>query len=345
MNLLRFFTAALAAVPLLAPAASVGNPAVVTTPQVRAELVAHAPEGVEPGKPMWLGLKIEHQPHWHTYWKNPGDSGLPTTMEWTLPADLKAGAIEWPTPSKLPIGPLLNYGYEGTLLLPVAVTVPAGFNADSVEVKLYAEWLVCKDVCIPESGEFTLKLPAKAATAGHGALFEAARAALPVAAAGARASADIRPDAIELRISGLPVAWQGKPIAFFPETAGVIQTAAKVEGQWKGDTWSARVPLDPQRSASPQTMPAVLTTPGEKAGLQLDVAVNGTWPTIGNRSSADSRHAVRPRSADDEVPGGARRACRCRCLDRAQPAGPPCGPGAGRGAARGHRQHADRLRL
>jgi DsbC/DsbD-like thiol-disulfide interchange protein len=70
------------------------------------------------GKPLWLGLLIEHQPHWHTYWKNPGDSGLPTTLEWQLPPG-HGRRDPWPTPGKLPIGPLMNFGYEGTLLLPV----------------------------------------------------------------------------------------------------------------------------------------------------------------------------------------------------------------------------------
>ncbi|MBE0546343.1 MAG: protein-disulfide reductase, partial [Rubrivivax sp.] len=174
MNHFKLLLAASLVAPLLAAAAP---GAVVTTPQVRAELVAHAPQGVVAGQPLWLGLKIEHQPHWHTYWKNPGDSGLPTTLEWTLPAGVSAGDIEWPTPGKLPIGPLMNYGYEGTLLLPVAVTVPPDFKADKLSVKLNAAWLVCKDICIPEEGEFALELPAQAATAGHGALFAAARAA------------------------------------------------------------------------------------------------------------------------------------------------------------------------
>ena len=74
---------------------------VVTTPQVRAELVAHAPEGVTPGKPLWLGLKIEHQRDWHTYWKNPGDSGLPTKLNFTLPDGMLAGPVQWPTPCLL----------------------------------------------------------------------------------------------------------------------------------------------------------------------------------------------------------------------------------------------------
>ena len=64
--------------------------AVVTTEQVRAELLAWAPEGVEAGKPVWVGLQLAHQPEWHTYWKNSGDSGLPTLLEWTLPAGVTA---------------------------------------------------------------------------------------------------------------------------------------------------------------------------------------------------------------------------------------------------------------
>ena len=69
---------------------------VITTPYVRAELVAHAPHGVAPGQPLWVGLSITHQPEWHTYWKNPGDSGRPTELAWTLPPGLDAGEIAWP---------------------------------------------------------------------------------------------------------------------------------------------------------------------------------------------------------------------------------------------------------
>ncbi|HLL12650.1 MAG TPA: thioredoxin family protein [Rubrivivax sp.] len=276
----KFILLALPALGLLAAAPSLATTPgpVVTTPQVRAELVAHAPEGLSPGKPMWLGLKLEHKPHWHTYWKNPGDSGLPTALEWTLPAGAQAGDIQWPTPAKLPIGPLLNYGYEGTLLLPVPLTLPAGFAGEALEVKLRADWLVCKEVCIPEGGDFVLQLPAQAATAAHAGLFAAARAALPIAVPGASASAQVEPDALKLRVAGLPAAWHGKPVAFLPETPGVIQNAAAVAGTWSGAEWTARVPLDAQRSASPQALPAVLTTPGQATGLQLNFTVVGTWP-------------------------------------------------------------------
>jgi len=90
--------------------------------------VAYAPEGVVAGRPLWLGLALTHQPEWHTYWKNAGDSGLPTELAWQLPVGLSAGEIAWPVPRKIPIGNLANYGYEGAVLLPVPVTVAPGFS-------------------------------------------------------------------------------------------------------------------------------------------------------------------------------------------------------------------------
>ncbi len=273
-------TALLLCAALPAQAAS----AVVTTPQVRAELVAHAPQGVAPGQMLKLGLKITHQPHWHTYWKNPGDSGLATTLTWQLPAGVQAGDIEWPTPSRLPIGPLMNHGYEGTLLLPVSVQLPAGFAADSLAVKLHAEWLVCKEVCIPESGDFELTLPARAATAGHAALFAQAAAAAPQAAPGTQASASVQGQQLVLRVAGLPAAWQGQALQLFSEVPGLIHTAAVPAVTWAaadnaaGVVWTARVPLDAQRTAAPAVLPVVLTRTGAPAGLALQVAVAGPWP-------------------------------------------------------------------
>jgi thiol:disulfide interchange protein len=274
--------------------AALASGPVVTTPQVRAELVAHAPEGVLPGKPLWLGLKIEHQREWHTYWKNPGDSGLPTKLNFTLPEGLQAGPVQWPTPSRLPTGPLMNYGYADTLLLPVAVTVPAGFSAESLDVKLQSEWLVCRDVCIPEGGEFSLRLPAQAATAAHAALFASTQAAVPLAAVGAQATAAVQDGALVVQVLGLPAAWRGQTLQFFPETTGVINNAAIPKASWQGDTWSARVPVDPQRTDSPMAMPVVLTTPGQPAGLLVQVVVTTPWPALAAPAVASTEAALQP---------------------------------------------------
>ena len=154
----------------------------VKTEHVTAELVAER-SAVQPGEPLRIGLRLQHIPHWHTYWRNPGDSGLPTTLSWTLPVGSHAGEIDWPAPKRLPIGPLVNYGYEGELLLPLVYTPPADARPGStLSLQAKATWLVCRDVCIPESATLALQLPvvggaasADAVTPGsteHTALFE-----------------------------------------------------------------------------------------------------------------------------------------------------------------------------
>jgi thiol:disulfide interchange protein DsbD len=271
---------AAAVMPWLAPAAAAST--VVTTEQVRAELLAHAPEGIAPGKPLWLGLQIEHQPHWHTYWKNPGDSGLPTTLRWQLPAGVTAGEIAWPTPKRLPVGPLMNYGYDGRLLLPVPLTVSPAFTGNSLEVKASAQWLVCKDICIPQQGEFTLSVPAQAATALHAGAFAAALAAQPQPVATAQASAELIDDAKALRVtvSGLPTSLQGRELDFFAEAAGVVDHAARFDARWDGGTWQVRVPISSQRFESPARMDAVLVQRDAVGGVRVGFAIAGMWPAI-----------------------------------------------------------------
>ncbi|MFT3663511.1 protein-disulfide reductase DsbD family protein [Piscinibacter sp.] len=294
MRLPRVLLAALVSLLPLAAAALPGGSATVATEQVRAELVAHAPQGVVPGQPLWLGLALEHQPHWHTYWKNPGDSGLPTTLAWTLPAGFAAGEIEWPTPRRLPIGPLMNHGYEGRVLLPVKVEVPAGFSGEVLSVKLRADWLVCKDVCIPEGGDFALDIPARTAFAAHGADFEAALAARPRALAEAKASATVGADGLALEVGGLPAAWAGREIAFFPETGGVLDNALPRPAAWDGTRWRVRVPLSDQRFEAPARMDAVLVAAGDEAGVRIGFDIAGSWPTAG----------ATPAPAPAAAPGG-----------------------------------------
>jgi thiol:disulfide interchange protein DsbD len=142
----------------VATAAAV-HAAPVKTPHVTAELVAQR-SAVHPGQPVQVGLRLQHIPHWHTYWRNPGDSGLPTTLAWTLPPGSTMGDIAWPAPKRLPIGPLVNYGYEDELLLPLAYTPPADAQPGStLTLRAKADWLVCNDVCIPETAQLELQLP------------------------------------------------------------------------------------------------------------------------------------------------------------------------------------------
>jgi thiol:disulfide interchange protein DsbD len=262
--------------------------AVVQTEQVRAELVAFAPDGVGAGKAVWVGLQIAHQPHWHTYWKNAGDSGLPTRLEWSLPAGVTAGDIAWPTPQKINIGSLSNFGYEGTVLLPVPLTISPSFApgtlADSMEVKLAASWLVCKQECVPQDGSFVLQLPLRGSTALHGADFAKAKAAEPVPLAG-KSAVQVGKDGLTLTVQGLPAAWHGKNISVFIESPEIVETSgapSPTDGapqKWQADGgWSSTMPLSSLRSESPGTLAFVLAL--DDKSVRTEATVQGNWPAI-----------------------------------------------------------------
>jgi thiol:disulfide interchange protein DsbD len=271
---------------------------VVSTEQVRAELLAHAPDGADPGKTVWVGLQLTHQPEWHTYWKNSGDSGLPTSLQWTLPAGVTAGDIAWPLPKKIPIGNLANYGFDGTVLLPVPLTITPAFKppllGSELEVKLKASWLVCRKECIPGEGEFLLKIPVKGSTALNAPAFDAALKAQPQAlAANLGSGVSIVGKDLKLTVSGLPAAWQGKTLDFFPETPEVIETAAQWTQSWSGGTWSASIPLSPQRLNSPSPVPVVLAWGGAAVRAELPVT-GGVWPTVGSGAAQVTTPSAAP---------------------------------------------------
>ncbi len=271
----------------------------VTTPQVRAELMAHAPQGVFSSSPqgvstsapntVWVGLQLTHQPGWHSYWQNPGDSGLPTQLQWTLPVGVVASDIQWPSPKRLPLGQLVNYGYEGTVLLPVPLTITPEFKpgllASSLPIQLKASWLVCRLECIPEEGEFSLTLPIKGSTAINTAAFDAALAARPQAWVADKASRFVvQGDALQLTLAGLPSSLHGKTLDFFPEMAEVLHPSAPWQQAWQGTVWTAHLPLSPQRSQSPAQLAAVLKLSGGDApnspGWRVTLPVSGVWPAV-----------------------------------------------------------------
>jgi thiol:disulfide interchange protein/DsbC/DsbD-like thiol-disulfide interchange protein len=134
----------------------------VTTGHVTAELVADQ-TALVPGATTTIALRLDIEPGWHTYWRNPGESGLPTTLAWRLPAGYAAGDIEWPAPRTLPAGPLVNYGYEKQVLHLVPITVPSDARPGTeAQLAARADWLVCKETCIPEGADLTMTLPVAA---------------------------------------------------------------------------------------------------------------------------------------------------------------------------------------
>ena len=145
---------ALAAAPALAQTVNTGHVEVELAPLTAT---------VQPGSMTYVALREKVAPGWHTYWRNAGDAGQPPQLSWTLPTGWKAGATVWPLPERLPTPPLMTYGYEGQVILPIAMTVPAGAaNGDRAALKAHLDILVCKDVCIPESANLNLALPVAA---------------------------------------------------------------------------------------------------------------------------------------------------------------------------------------
>ena len=154
----RFIVRVLLSVSGLAWAAC-GTAAPQRTDHVVAELVAER-SAVQTGQPLQIGLSLAHQPGWHTYWRNPGDSGLTTSLSWQLPMGSQVSAFDWPVPLRIPVGPLVSFGFEGELLLPLTFMPPVTAKpGDSLTLRARASWLVCKDVCIPESADLELSLP------------------------------------------------------------------------------------------------------------------------------------------------------------------------------------------
>ena len=212
---------ALASTPV--SAGSVGG-----TENVRASLITET-AGLRPGATTLAALRLEMRPEWHSYWINPGDSGMETTIEWVLPPGVTAGTIQWPTPERIPVGPLVNYGYGHDAVLLVPITVDATVaTGQTVSLVAKAAWLACADVCIPEEATLTLDLPIDNTSlpSPDAGRISAAKASLPTTspwpAMVTRSAQQFR---LAIAAPGLDPK-QLSEVFFFPTQNGVIQAAA-----------------------------------------------------------------------------------------------------------------------
>ncbi len=262
---------------------------------VEVELVADQ-TAARPGQPLMLGLRIRHDPKWHTYWRNPGDSGLPTTLALSLPDGWTSGGFVWPAPARVFVGPLANYAYEGDVLLPVPVGVPASAAAGPARITAVAQWLMCRDVCIPGEARLTLTLAVDAAArpSSDAPLFAAAQAAAPAQ----RLTVDAGLDGRRLTLAfDLP---QAASAEFFPYREGLISAPAvqrlyrtDVAGRWRLD-------LDTADGVAPDAF--------EKAGFHGDPAgvlvVDGRpYEVVARKASAAGEGGTLVSSAPAAVAG------------------------------------------
>jgi len=194
---------------------------------VKASLVTDV-ASIVPGSPFHVGVILAPKEGWHTYWENPGDAGVPTTLAWTLPASFTNSEIQWPVPMRIIEGPLAVYGYPWPMLLPVTVTPPSSLHeGESYSFKVKANWLVCKDICIPESADLDMMLSVSAKTAPSevAEIFAAHEAHLPLMLdAPASYSNDDKTLTLSLPLESVDTK-NLKSVMFFPRQENLIRYA------------------------------------------------------------------------------------------------------------------------
>ncbi|MEH6434017.1 protein-disulfide reductase DsbD family protein [Massilia sp. DD77] len=216
------------------------------SPRATVSLVSdHA--AVSPGQTLRLGLRQRLAPHWHTYWKNPGDAGSPPNIAFETPPGVAVGPIDWPGPDRFLIGPVASYGYENEIVLPMRLSIPRDARPGSrLVIAANADWVVCEKECIPEDGSFRLVLPVEAAArpaqADILAAFGIADARKPQAAPW-KASLSAGASALQLRVSGPGIsAHTVRAALYFPDTWGVVDHAAAQSLEVRQDALSLTLP-------------------------------------------------------------------------------------------------------
>ncbi len=240
---------------------------------------------VQPGRPFWVAVRLETSPEWHIYWRNPGSSGYPTSIDWKLPQGFRAGPIQWPYPQRFDFEGLVIYGYEGTVYLLVRITPPTDLKpGQAIDLQADVGWLACQKVCMPGKAEVSLLLKAGNGPAqldeSSSKIFAEARSKLPIENSGWTFKAAIGNR--HLRIQAVKPEWFSgaiKQMMFFPyDSSFIIQPdSAQVLGQVK-DGYLLSIPLDSSKSANVSSISGVLVTDGGWRGEGSEKAVAFTAP-------------------------------------------------------------------
>ena len=242
------------------------------TGQVKAQLIASV-DAVHPGDEILVGVNQRIIPHWHTYWINPGDSGLPTTIAYQLPAGATVGEIQWPTPEVITLGPVTNYGYENEVTLLSTIKVPGdSVIGGAFPIKAQVKWLVCEEVCIPQKVELELALPVVSlgVDTGNGSpLIKTARATLPVSSPWPISLAHNK-QALVLSITGTERAFAAiSKVRFYPDKWGRVVHSAEQPWQISGNTLTLKLQPGDAPLALGENLTGVLTVTEDSSGKRV----------------------------------------------------------------------------
>jgi len=265
-----------------------GRAAVLASEELVAKLVAeHAVAA--PGETTSVMLHQRVAAGWHTYWRNPGDSGQAPTIVWTLPAGVTVAPSEWPVPQRIEYGPLVNFGYSGETALLFEVTVPADWpTGRPVALRAEADLLACAKICVPVYGTLAIDIPsgAKSVRAPEAAaLFAQARAQQP----------SLSPWPASVRVEGnrLTVTLRGAGADFagvgradlFPHTWGLIEHASEQRLSITGEGLSLAVPLG--EIATPPEFSGIITL-HLKDGARRSYGLRASVVAAGRASSSSA---------------------------------------------------------
>ena len=216
----------------IVPAANAADPPQPVVGPVRAQhltvelLPLH--DSIQPGGNALIGLHFTLDKGWHVYWINAGDSGEPPTIKWKLPPGITAGAMQFPAPRRLPLGPLMDFGYEDEVLFPVTLSADSTLKApSSAPLSAHVNWLVCREVCIPGKADLALPLQVAAqqgpADSTRQALFDRFHSLLPQPLpSSSKAVFGTTPSGFALALTGHPAT----NAEFFPLDQSQIENAA-----------------------------------------------------------------------------------------------------------------------
>jgi thiol:disulfide interchange protein/DsbC/DsbD-like thiol-disulfide interchange protein len=219
-----------------ASAQSGGGSGPQKTERIEAELVPMS-AWAAPGSTAVVAVRQKIQPGWHTYWRNPGDSGGPTTLNWTLPQGVAAGEVVWPLPQRQRLQGLTNFGYEGEVFLPVPIEIPASARpGTTASLSVRATFLVCSaEMCVPDQMTLALALPIRDGAAPlSGAVGRRIQSVVETAPRPAGITARVILDEATLSLSAAGGPLTGltpKQASFFPYEGSVIDHAAAQFGQ------------------------------------------------------------------------------------------------------------------
>jgi len=285
---------------IASPAAYPLSGNVVATDNVKARLVSEA-DAIVPGQSVWVALELDIRDGWHTYWRNPGDSGQATSLAWSLPPGFTAGAIVWTTPHRFELPPLVNYGYAKHAVHLVEVTAPKDLKTGrTILLQAKASWLVCSDVCVPEDANLRLNLPVSATAAADpadAAIFAAARSDLPTPEP-ASSSARLRNGQLVITLGKMwgPALSQIESLAFYPYDEGSIEYGAPQALTRSNDTVELAVKAGyqpPHGGTVRGVLLATETSGGNSVAVPMEIAATfngGAGPPAG----ADTPPAAAP---------------------------------------------------